>query len=263
MGGLLGNPAYISLAIAVIIPLAIAGAVKSTSTRARLAYIAILMFLEIGILFTYNRSGWIGGILAVLVFAFLNRKVARYALPIILVAAIVISATWFNLQNSSFANRLTSEGPVDFRVQALEVGLELHAQEPVLGIGWGSYGREAVQQGFRNTGHVHVLPSPHNTYLNLLVAGGYLLLGSFLLLAAALALSLVRVGISFRRKHQTLPLCLAAAGASYFAYYVPSVAFDNNFAIYANIVFWAIMGGVVSISLNELASPGHDEQRRM
>ncbi len=254
VGGLLGNPAYIALAIAVIIPLSIAGALNSTSKRTRFAYIAIFVFLEIGIFFTYNRSGWIGGILAVLVFAFLNRRVARYALPIIVVAAIVIGAAWFNLQNSSFATRLTSEGPVDFRLQALQVGLDLHAREPLLGIGWGSYGREAVELGFRNTGHVHVLPSPHNTYLNLLVAGGYLLLGSYLLLAAALAFSLLRFGLAYRRMRRAVPLFLVAAVASFFAYYIPSVAFDNNFAIYANTVFWAIMGGVASTSLNELSA---------
>ena len=254
VGGLLGNPAYIALALAVIIPLAIAGAVNSTSRRTRFAYIVTFIFLEIGIFFTVNRSGWAGGLLAVLVFAFLNRKVARYALPIIIVAAVVLGATWLNLQDSAFATRLTSEGPVDYRVQAWNIALEISAEEPVLGVGWGSYGRLAVQQGFRSTGHVHVLPSPHNTYLNLLVAGGYLLLGSFLLLAATLALSLLRFGQAFRRRLQPLPLYLVAAAASFFAYYVPSVAFDNNFAIYANVVFWAIMGGVVSTSLNELSS---------
>ena len=254
VGGLLGNPAYIALAIAVIIPLAIAGAVRGTSTKARVGYLAIFLLLEVGIFFTYNRSGWIGGVLAVLVFAFLNRKVARVALPIMLVAAVVIGATWFSLQDSAFVGRLTSEGPVDYRLQAWEVGLSIHAQEPVFGVGWGSYGRIAVQQGFRSTGHVHVLPSPHNTYLNFLVAGGYLLLGGFLLLAASLAFTLVRFGLVFRRARQPIPLYLAAAGASFFAYYIPSAAFDNNFAIYANIVFWAIMGAVVSTSLGELSA---------
>ena len=254
VGGLLGNPAYIALALAVIIPLSIAGAVRSTSTRSRLVYLAVFLLLEIGIFFTYNRSGWAGGVLAVLVFAFLNRKVARVALPIMLVAAIVLGATWFSLQDSAFAGRLTAESPVDYRLQALEVGLKIHAQEPVFGVGWGSYGRIAVQQGFHSTGHVHVLPSPHNTYLNLLVAGGYLLLGGFLLLVASLAFTLVRFGLAFRRARQPIPLYLAAAGASFFAYYIPSAAFDNNFAIYANIVFWAIMGGIVSIFFYELSA---------
>ncbi len=254
VGGLLGNPAYIALAIAVIIPLAIAGAVRSTSTKAKIGYLAIFLLLEVGIFFTYNRSGWAGGVLAVLVFAFLNRKVARVALPIMLVAAIVLGATWLSLQDSAFAGRLTAESPVDYRLQALEVGLKIHAQEPVFGVGWGSYGRIAVQQGFHSTGHVHVLPSPHNTYLNLLVAGGYLLVGSFLILAASLAFTLVRFGLVFRRARQPIPLYLAAAGASFSAYYIPSAAFDNNFAIYANIVFWAIMGGIVSTSLYELSA---------
>ncbi len=167
---------------------------------------------------------------------------------------VVLGVTWLGMQNSAFMGRLTAESPVDYRLQALEVGLKIHAREPIFGVGWGSYGRLAVEQGFRSTGHVHVLPSPHNTYLNFLVAGGYLLLGSFLLLAASLALTLVKFGLVFRRIRQPIPLYLAAAGASFFAYYVPSAAFDNNYAIYANIVFWVIMGGVVSIALYELST---------
>ena len=254
VGSLLGNPAYISLAIAVIIPLSLAGAMTEKTIRGKLLFVGAFLFLETGIFMTYNRSGWIGGLLAFVVIVILNRRAARFAIPILLVAGIIIATSWSSIENSPVGRRLTAESPIDYRVTALEYGLDISRDEPLMGIGWGSFGRVAEQRGFRIGANVQVLPSTHNTYLNLLVSGGYLLLGGFLLLILALALTLLLTGRDFQKRGAAAPILLLAAWASFFAYFIASIGFDNNFAIYANMVFWAIMGSAISAAQGELAA---------
>lgn len=259
VGSLLGNPAYISLAIAVIIPLALAGAMTEKTRGGKLLFLGAFLFLETGILLTYNRSGWIGGILAFAVIALLNRRAARFAIPILISAGIVIALSWGSIENSAIGRRLTAESPIDYRVIALEYGLDISQEEPLLGIGWGSFGRVAAQRGFRIGSNVQVLPSTHDTYLNLLVSGGYLLLGGFLLLVLALVLTLLQAGRVFQKRGSPVPIFLLAAWASFFAYFIASVGFDNNFAIYANMVFWAIMGGAISAAQGEQSRLGEPQ----
>ncbi len=257
VGGLLGNPAYISLAIAIIIPLALSAITTSTSMRERLGLWIALLILGAGIIFTYNRSGWIGGLVAVTIVVLLQRRIARYAIPALFVVGVGLALAWGSLEESAAGQRITSEEPIDYRLEALQYGLEIHKDEPLLGIGWGSFGRIAIGYGFRPAGNVHVLPSTHNTYLNLLVSGGYVLLGTFLALGAAVGFTLLRTGFRFREQGRSVPLYLLAAWASLLAYYIPSAGFDNNFALYANIIFWAIIGGVLSAAFADLS---HDER---
>ncbi len=39
----------------------------------------------------------------------------------------------------------------------------------------------------------------------------------------------------------------------FFAYVLPTVAFDSNYSIYANIVFWSVMGGALGVAGQDLA----------
>ncbi|NOZ50197.1 MAG: hypothetical protein GXP37_09155 [Chloroflexi bacterium] len=261
VAGLLGNPAYIATTIAIIVPLAILRLFSDDTFRQRLWAGAQFVIMELGILLTFNRSGWVGGILAVLAPVFLSRKLARYAIPLLLVAVLIGGGLLTVMQDSAINQRLTAESPIDYRLTALQYGLAIHKDAPLIGIGWGSYGREAVSRGFHEGGNVHVLPSTHNTYLNLLVSGGYLLLGSFLLLALSLCLTLWRLHRALHRRLGDTPLYVIIAWGSVLAYFVPSAAFDNNFAIYANMVFWALMGGVISVALHDLQTPSPAPKR--
>lgn len=255
VAGLLGNPAYIATTLAIIIPLALLRLISDHTLTLRLWAGILFLLMALGILLTFNRSGWLGGFLAILAPVFLSRKLAKYAIPLFLAAALVGVGLLGIMQDSAVNQRLTSESPIDYRLTALQYGLAIHKDAPLLGIGWGSFGREAVRRGFHEGSNIHVLPSTHNTYLNLLVSGGYLLLGSFLLLAALLFFTLVRLHRKLRRRKGFVPFYILVTWGSFLAYFVPSAAFDNNFAIYANMVFWALMGGVVSVALNDLKKP--------
>ena len=244
----LGNPAYIGLALAVVAPLTIMLAIEARERSWRALYLAALMVLEAGILATFNRSALAGGFLGPLVFSLINRRLLRYVLPIILIITLLVGVSWGLLVNSSVGNRLGSESPIDYRMKALEYGLNIHKSAPYLGVGWGWFGRLAAQQGFRDNG-LDVLPSPHNSYLNFLVAGGYALLGGYLIMIMGLGLTLMVLGWQRRKSRRFFPLYIQAALSSFVAYFVPIVAFDNVYARYANMIFFAIMGGAIAATL--------------
>lgn len=248
VGALLGNPAYIALAINVTLPMVLLRIIQATRPRTRWFYVGIFLLLETGIFLTYNRSGYLGSLLVLLVLALLNGRLRRYVIPLLLVGGLVAFFSWNAIQNSNAGTRLTAESPVDYRLQAIQIGLEIHREQPIFGAGLGSFGRLAARRGF-DIGHAFVLPTPHNTYLDMLVSGGYVLLGTYLLLAAALALTLFRQGLRFRRRLRATPLYLQAAWASMFAYYIPTATFDIAFSYYSNMIFWTIMGAVITRSM--------------
>ena len=249
VGSFLGNPAYVALALAIVAPLAMMLAIEKPHFQEKLSYILAFIILETGIIITFNRSGIIGGIVGPLTFSFLNRNLLKIVLPALLIIALILGVSWGLIADTAVANRLGSESPIDYRLRAIEIGLDIHKTAPFWGVGWGWFGRMAANRGFRDNG-VNVLPSTHNTYLNFLVSGGYALLGGYLLTAAGLLLTLIMVGLPRRKQRRFFPLFIQAAISSYFAYFIPIIAFDNAFSGYANIIFMAIMGGVLSATFS-------------
>lgn len=250
-----GNPAYVALILAVVAPLTLMLATQGSRLKSKLGYGLALLALEGGIIATFNRSGMAGGLIGPLTFSLFNRRLLKVLLPVLLVAGVAAWLGWGLLQDSSVADRLGSESPIDYRVTALEYGLEIHQTSPYIGVGWAWFGRLAADKGFRDNG-VNVLPSTHNSYLNFLVSGGYLLFGGYLILVVGLFLTLFVTGWPRRNGRRFSSPFIQVALASYFAYLIPIAAFDNAFSIYANILFFAIMGGAISTTLGESAFTG-------
>ena len=251
VAALLGNPAYIAVTIAVVLPLAVVRLFEGGARR-RWLYAGLLAVFLAAIFLTYNRSGWLGGLLALLIMAVTYRPFRRLALPMLIVAGLAAFLAWGSLQDSAAGERFTAQSPVDYRLEALQAGLDVFVQQPIMGIGWGNFGRAAVNSGISLGANVHVLPSTHNTYLNFLVAGGLLLLGAYVLLLGAAVTVLWRLSRAFRPRGG-IPPYLLAAWAALFAYVVPAAAFDNNFAIYTNMVFWSLLGATVGVAIASLA----------
>ena len=249
VGSFLGNPAYIGLALAVVAPLAIMLAIEGRTPREKIGFVLALIIVEIGIFSTFNRSAILGGLVGPLVFSFLNRRLLKYVFPILVILALLVGLGWNALENTSVRTRLGSTSPIDYRVEAMRVGLEIHKTAPYLGVGWGWFGRLAAERGFRDNGLVHVLPSPHNSYLNFLVSGGYALLGGYVLMILGLAMTLMAIGWPRRKTRRFFPLYIQMALGILVAYFIPIAFFDNTFSSYANLIFFAVMGGVISATL--------------
>lgn len=244
----LANPAYIGLALALAAPLAIMLAIEAKRHLDKTWYVLALIVLEIGIFSTFNRSAILGGMLGPLVFSALNRRMLKYVLPILLIIALLVGLSWSALENTSIGKRLGSESPIDYRLEAMQTGLEIHKRAPYLGVGWGWFGRLAADLGFRENG-IHVLSTTHNSYLNFLVSGGYALLGGFVLMILGLGITLVVLGWPRRRERRFFPLYIQMALGILAAYVIPIAFFDNAFSVYANLLFFAVMGGVISATL--------------
>lgn len=257
VGALLGNPAYIALALAIITPIGIHRMMSSPVPIAKVGFGVLVLLYEAAIFLTYNRSGWLGGLLVVVVMAFSYPRFARLAIPAVLVACLFLALVWGSAQDSAAARRLGAESPIDYRFEAIDLGLRIFKTDPILGVGWGSFGRIVADRGWRPM--VRVLPTPHNTYLNFLVSGGAALLGSYLLLAGGLGLALARAHRAYRLQFRAASPLIAIAWASAAAYYASSIAFDSYFALYANLVLWAILGAV----LGAVRGEAEGAERRM
>lgn len=255
VAAVLGHPAYIAVTLALLLALAVEQ-MQAWPGRRRNAALAGLSVLYLAAVYlTYNRSGWLAALLALLGSAVVFPRFRRLVLPLLAVGVIAIALAWgsgrLSLEDSAAGERLTAESPVDYRLEALQTGLQLVRQDPALGVGWGSFGRLAARLGFRPGANVHVLPSTHNSYLNFLVSGGVFLLGAYLLLLAALAFTLLRLTLRFRRQRRPIPSPLLVAWVVLGAYLLPTAAFDNNYSIYANIVFWSVMGGALGVGMGD------------
>lgn len=262
VAAVLGHPAYIAVTLGLLLALAIEQMQGQPGRKQRFVLAGLSLLYLTAIYLTYNRSGWLAAVLALLVSVVVFPRFRRLALPLLVVGVAAVALAWgagrLNLEDSAAGERLTAESPVDYRLEALETGLQLIRQNgdgytaTALGVGWGSFGRLAARIGFRPGGNVHVLPTTHNSYLNFLVSGGVFLLGAYLALMAALAFTLLRLSRRFRRQGRRVPSPLLVAWAVFFAYVVPTVAFDSNYSIYANIVFWAVMGGALGVAESDL-----------
>ncbi|HEY80137.1 MAG TPA: O-antigen ligase domain-containing protein [Anaerolineae bacterium] len=244
----LANPAYIGLALAVGVPLAIMLSIEAKAYRHKALYLLGLLILEMGIVATFNRSAMLGGILGPLVFSILNRRLLKYVLPVLLIIALLVGLSWNALEGTSVGNRLGAESPIDYRLEAIKTGLQIHRSAPYLGVGWGWFGRLAAGLGFRENG-VNVLSTTHNSYLNFLVSGGYALLGGYLLMMLGLGVTLAVIGWPRRKERILFPLYIQMAMGALFAYVAPIAFFDNAFSNYANLIFFAVMGGAISATL--------------
>jgi O-antigen ligase len=239
---LFGHPATLATALAVSIPLLVYGIQQARAASGRALLALALLATLTGVFFAYMRAGWLGAMLGLLVPILLSRKLRRAALPI--VPLIAVAAVWIGtmvIQPEIVQGRLTSEDPITYRFTAWSIAWELFKTSPVLGIGWGQFGQIAAER-FGWNPHVELkdLPSPHNTYLSLLTAGGLLALLPYL----ALLISWFVIGLRYWRRGIGRE-AVAALWATIVSFAAIIGSFDALNAQFANIVFFLIVGALV------------------
>lgn len=169
-----GAPAIMGLTLAMTLPLVFLAAVRAGGLRSRLLWAAALAAIGAGLLLTYVRAGWLSAIAGVSVVILLSRRARYHAfflVPIVLVVVLLFASGVFDAR--AIQERFNSEGPIDYRKQALQVGLELAAHSPVLGQGLDNYSDTALAAGWRPVG-ASGLPSvaAHNLFIYVLVSAG-------------------------------------------------------------------------------------------
>lgn len=239
---LFGHPSTIAMALAISVSVLIYGIRFPVMPKMRIWLGLALVTTLAGVFFVYMRAGWLGALLGLIVPALLNRELRRILLPLtpLLILAILL-AVLFGVDLETVQGRLTSQAPITYRFIAWQIAWELFRSSPFLGIGWNQFGPAAATR-FGWNPHVKVgdLPSPHNTYLNVLVTGGVL----GLILYLGVLASVVLIGWRYWRRgigRETV----AVIWATTLVYMVIIGSFDALNAQYANMLYFLIIGTLV------------------
>ncbi len=238
---LFGHPSTIAMALAISVPVLIYGIRFPLVPRMRLWLALALVMTLAGVFFAYMRAGWLGALLGLLVPALLNRELRRALLPLTpLVVLLVVLAVVFGVDLETVQSRLTSQAPLTYRFTAWQIAWELFKSSPFLGIGWNQFGQAAATQ-FGWNPHIKLsdLPSPHNTYLNVLVTGGILGLLPYL----GVLISVVVTGWRYWRRRIGRET-VAVLWATTLAYMAIIASFDAFNAQYANMLYFLICGAL-------------------
>jgi O-antigen ligase len=148
------------------------------SRRARGLALAVVALDLVGVLLTLTRAVWLAAAIVPLVVLLSSPRLVRYALPALLVGALVVGAAYATVPGLSqkAGERSRSERPIWDRVNTDEAALRMVAERPVLGFGWdrfradsGAYMRQNADFPITGVGiPVHNVPLSHAVELGLL-----------------------------------------------------------------------------------------------
>jgi O-antigen ligase len=171
----LGNPAVLGTLLGMGIVIASAILVWNGPARLRPLAIVTLLVGFPGLYFTLTRAPIIGTLVAVILVLMSRTKTRLFALATIVVAGVVVTASWSRLTTSTvYRQRVTNSDNVQVRVLLQDWSLKLAEEKPLFGWGYNSFDRakqsvnltagEAQKSGLATTSH--------NTYLTILVDYG-------------------------------------------------------------------------------------------
>ncbi|MCX6031101.1 MAG: O-antigen ligase family protein [Chloroflexi bacterium] len=243
---LFGSPLTIATALAVSLPLLLYGVRQATTLNRRaLLGLAVIIALA-GLVFAYVRTGWLAAILGFVVVITFGPGLRRAVLPVLLVlvlVAVVFSAVGI-ISPDVLQERLTSEEPVTYRLQAWSIAWRIFQSSPILGVGYGEYGQRALTEfGFdphAAQGHVDAAPPVHNTYLDTMVSGGLVAILPFL----GIFLSIAQRGRAFWKRGRNRDL-VATLWATLVGYLALIGSYDVANSQFGNMLFFLIIGALL------------------
>lgn len=246
--GLLGAASTFGTTFAMLFPFVARVAFEARNIGLKVILFIIMGAIALSIFFTYNRASYLGLAFGVLVLLPLYPRARRYLLPVLLAGAVVVALQWGTLQSSAVVTeRITAQGPVDYRADVLRKVWPLILKSPVLGRGFDNfsyiYEREAL-------GHLELSPVyyfPHNTFIYVWFSSGLIALIPFVsihLLVAWNCWQLYRHPRPDRGVDKSMAVCMLAAWG---AYLVQSLVTDTIYAYYITTIFFFLAGGVLGV----------------
>jgi O-antigen ligase len=242
--GLLGNPAFIAVCCAMGVPWA--WYLILYSKRSRLLVLAAMVVMVSGVFFCMNRSAWVGLGLSLVTMALFVRRFRGVFLLILAVGAILAGVYWaLIIASPVIRERLQAQGPIDYRVEAWRIAVEMIRDYPVFGVGYENYRFYYPRYGTWDI-YLRNLPSPHNTYLWVWVTAGIVAFVPFMLLL--LALALMALGAIVRSRDEPDSANAALAGtflACMTAVLAPAFVMDVLAGNYNSLLLFLVMGSYV------------------
>ena len=259
---LMGNAAPMGVTTALTLPLGLLALVWAWSRaefagRNRPALVVLLAlvngFIALGVFLSYNRASWLGALLAILVPVALRPAARRLLLPVLLVAVLLVAIFWQSvIASPAVSERLLQDNSLDYRTTAITLGLEMVRGQPLLGLGYGNFGFEALETyGWNPHDTFNSYAASHNSYLFVAVSAGLAALLPYVAWLGLVAWGGIRRYTRPRRSAgpETAVVAvkrdvLAAGAALYLAYVLATATFDNAQAFYMNLVFFVALGAV-------------------
>lgn len=241
--GLLGNPAYIAATIAMGVPWA--WYMFLVEKHHRLWYLGAVGLMSTGVFFCMNRSGWIGLMISMAMLALFVKRFRRVFIILVLIGAVVGSIYWVMILTSTVVQeRLTAEGPIEYRMQAWDVALRMARDHPLLGVGYDNYRHYYPRYAWWDI-YLRATPTPHNTYLWVMLMGGIVAFGPFMLFLLAIAFGALCIrrqardtaGVPYS-EHELAGVFLASMAAIF----APAFVMDILAGYYNTMIMFLIMG---------------------
>ena len=191
----LPHPNIAGYLFAMTLPLCLAIAVGE---RGRMRAVSLLSGggQLLALILTYSRGSWLGWLASIFSFGVMLKRWREIWVILTMVAILLTVGTPLHKRLFSLLSPQT-DFSINERMQAMEDGLKLGLEHPVLGVG---YGRGPLRAGLREqhrneaTEYTHIAHT-HNMYIELFAQTGLLGLGTFLwLLCHTLSKSLGAVG---------------------------------------------------------------------
>ena len=247
-----GSPAIMSLTLVMTVPMVLVAATRPGRPARRVLWGTALFMSLAGILLTYVRAGWLAAVLAILVVILLTPVTRRHGLGLVLAAAVLVIIFGGQIIDPrAIESRFSAEGSIDYRKDALDVGLQLAARAPIFGLGLGNFGAGAADTDWAFSRSIGVklgaqLVEPHNLYIYLVTSAGLVGLIPYLLLLTSIGWLGLRGWLRARRSPDGDQGRWAALLATLVAYAVFAYTFDSIHAQFANMLLFLVVGAVLA-----------------
>jgi len=247
VNSLLQNPAYIALALDLVMPFLLRAGLRTHDSRRRWGYGLAIVAVLIAVFSLYNRAGWAGAFLVILISALYYPRLRRWCLVTLAVAVPVVAGFWTVLSAKAvIADRLMYGLSVDYRVRASNAVWQLVGRQPIFGVGFGNFSTLSLSEGLITSFTSNYwVPTTHNSYLDVLVSGG---VAALLPYVAVFVLLGREVWLMYRRAKAEPAIdrsLVVALGAAFVSFVFCIATFDIAAAPFCAMVFWLIAGGVL------------------
>jgi O-antigen ligase len=248
--GLLGNPAYIALTINIAVPWVWYLCLNARRHRMKLLLVVALMMA--GVYFCMNRSGWGGLLASMIVMALFVPRFRRIFLVLLAMGAVVgVVYGAIILTSSVVQERLTAQGPLDYRVETWDVAFQMIRDHPLFGVGYDNFSTFYKRYAHWDV-YLRAVPTPHNTYLWVMLMGGVVALVPFLVFLVVMIFSALKVRREARQQGDTwLADITGVFLASMAAVLAPAFVMDILSGYYNTMVMFLVIGGYFGMVAGE------------
>ncbi|KPL25204.1 MAG: hypothetical protein AMJ93_00800 [Anaerolineae bacterium SM23_84] len=170
--GLMGGSGEMGRALATAIPVTFYLFLEYKKTDIRKILLAGMLVAQFyGIVVAMSRTPWYALLIALFIMQFFYPQFRKVFFIIVLVAAILIWATWDQVSESKAASRINDKGStLEGRQERWRAGYNMWRVKPIRGWGFGRYAEESGR--FRTDGNRRNFVAVENDYLYTLVGSG-------------------------------------------------------------------------------------------